>query len=69
LAPPGTPKNIIAQINQALGRILRQPEVLERLRADGQDAVGSTPEEMSRAIARDIATWNKVVKAGNIKLD
>jgi tripartite-type tricarboxylate transporter receptor subunit TctC len=68
-APAGTPKDIIARINQALGRILKQPEVLERLRADGQDPVGSTPEEMSRAIARDIATWSKVVKAGNIKLD
>jgi tripartite-type tricarboxylate transporter receptor subunit TctC len=68
-APAGTPKDIIARINQALGRILKQPEVLERLRADGQEPVGSTPEEMSRAIARDIATWKKVVKAGNIKLD
>jgi tripartite-type tricarboxylate transporter receptor subunit TctC len=68
-APAGTPKDIIARINQALGRILKQPEVLERLRADGQEPVGSTPAEMSRAIARDIATWNKVVKTGNIKLD
>jgi tripartite-type tricarboxylate transporter receptor subunit TctC len=33
------------------------------------DPVGSTPEEFARVIARDIATWSKVVKTGNIKVD
>lgn len=68
-APAGTPKEIIMRLNQALGRILKQPEVLERLRTDGVEPVGSTPEEFARTIARDIATWSKVVKAGNIKVD
>lgn len=68
-APAGTPREIISRLNQALGRILKQPEVLERLRTDGMDPVGSTPEELARVIARDIATWSKVVKAGNIKVD
>jgi tripartite-type tricarboxylate transporter receptor subunit TctC len=68
-APAGTPRPLILRINQALGRILKQPEVLERLRTDGMEPVGSTPEEFARVIARDIATWTKVVKAGNIKVD
>ncbi len=68
-APPGTPKAIVAQLNQAIVRILKKPEVLERLRADGMEAVPNTPEEYSRFIARDIDKWIKVVKAGNIKVD
>jgi tripartite-type tricarboxylate transporter receptor subunit TctC len=68
-APAGTPKEIVSRLNQALVRILKQPEVLERLRTDGYDPVGSTPEEFARIVARDIATWSKVVKAGNIKAD
>lgn len=68
-APAGTPRAVITQINQALGRILRQPEVQERLRTDSMQAVGSTPDEFARAIARDIATWSKVVKAGNIRIN
>jgi tripartite-type tricarboxylate transporter receptor subunit TctC len=68
-APPGTPKEIVAQLNQAIVRILQKPEVLERLRADGMEAAPNSPEEYSRFIARDIAKWNKVVKAGNIKVD
>ncbi len=68
-APAGTPKDIVSRLNQALSRILRQPEVLERLRTDGIDPVGSTPDEFARIVSRDIATWSKVVKAGNIKAD
>ncbi|HUP95501.1 MAG TPA: tripartite tricarboxylate transporter substrate binding protein [Burkholderiales bacterium] len=68
-APAGTPTEIVSRVNQAIVRILNQPEVLERLRTDGYDPVGSTPQEFARIVARDIATWAKVVKAGNIKAD
>jgi tripartite-type tricarboxylate transporter receptor subunit TctC len=68
-APPGTPKEIVARLNQAIARILKQPDVLERLRTDGYEPAGSTPEEFARVIARDITTWTKVVKAGNIRPD
>jgi tripartite-type tricarboxylate transporter receptor subunit TctC len=68
-APAGTPAEIISRVNQAIVAILKQPEVLERLRSDGYDPVGNSPQEFARIIARDIATWTKVVKAGNIKAD
>jgi tripartite-type tricarboxylate transporter receptor subunit TctC len=68
-APAGTPKEIVLRLNQALVRILRQPDVQERLRADGMEPVFSTPEAFARVIARDIAMWSKVVKAGNIKVN
>lgn len=68
-APAGTPKEIIARLNQALGRILKQPEVQERLRAAGREPTYTTPEEFGRVIARDVAKWSKVVKDGNIKVD
>jgi len=68
-APAGTPREIISRLNQALGRILKQPEVQERLRAVGREPVHTTPEEFGRVIARDVAKWSKVVKAGNIKVD
>jgi tripartite-type tricarboxylate transporter receptor subunit TctC len=67
--PAGTPREIISRLNQALARILMQPEVQERLRADGREPAHTTPEEFGRVIARDVAKWSKVVKAGNIKVD
>jgi tripartite-type tricarboxylate transporter receptor subunit TctC len=68
-APAGTPKEIVSRLNQSVARILKLPEVQERLRAGGAEPVPSTPEGFARAIAQDIATWSKVVKAGNIKVD
>jgi tripartite-type tricarboxylate transporter receptor subunit TctC len=68
-APGGTPKEIVARLNQSVARILKLPEVQERLRAGGAEPAHSTPEGFAHAIARDIATWAKVVKDGNIKVD
>jgi tripartite-type tricarboxylate transporter receptor subunit TctC len=66
--PAGTPQAIVSQLNQVLGRILKLPEVEERIRTDGMEAVGSSPAEFARVIARDIAAWSRVVKTGNIKV-
>jgi tripartite-type tricarboxylate transporter receptor subunit TctC len=65
----GTPKAIVSRLNQALARVLERPDVQERLRADGVEPAPSTPEEFARLLAREIATWKKVVKVGNIKID
>ena len=68
-APAGTPKEIVARLNQAIARAVKLPEVQERLRSDGVEPAHSTPEEQARIVAREIATWSKVVKAGGIKID
>jgi tripartite-type tricarboxylate transporter receptor subunit TctC len=67
--PAGLPKDIITRFNQALGRILKMPDVEERFRAAGREPQYSTPEEFGRIIARDIAKWQKVIKSADIKPD
>ncbi|OGA53680.1 MAG: hypothetical protein A3G24_16155 [Betaproteobacteria bacterium RIFCSPLOWO2_12_FULL_62_13] len=69
LAPAGTPKAIVSRLNEALGRILKQPDVQEVLHRQGLESAHSTPEEFARVIAGDIARWSKVVKVGNIQLN
>jgi tripartite-type tricarboxylate transporter receptor subunit TctC len=68
-APAGTPQAIVSQLNRTLVRILQQPEIQERIRTDGMEAVGSSPGEFARVIGRDIAAWSRVVKAGHIKVE
>jgi tripartite-type tricarboxylate transporter receptor subunit TctC len=68
-APAGTPKEIVSRLNQSVAHILKLPDVQERLRAGGAEPAHSTPEAFARAITQDIATWSKVVKAGNIRID
>jgi len=68
-APAGMPKEIVSRLNQSIARILKLPDVQERLRIDGMEAAHSTPEDFARFVAGDIAKWSKVVKTGNIKVD
>lgn len=68
-APAGTPTTIVSRLNQSIARILKLPDVQERLRAGGGEPAASTPEGFARIIAQDVATWTKVVRDGNIKIN
>jgi tripartite-type tricarboxylate transporter receptor subunit TctC len=68
-APGGTPREIVMRFNQALERIMKRPEMQERVRAEGNEPTHSTPEEFGRLIERDISLWAKVVREGNIRVD
>jgi tripartite-type tricarboxylate transporter receptor subunit TctC len=67
-APGGTPSEIVTRLNQSLGRILKQPDVIEKLRAIGAEPTHSTPEGFAQLVARDVAMWTNVVKTANIKV-
>jgi tripartite-type tricarboxylate transporter receptor subunit TctC len=67
-APGGTPPEIVTRLNQSLARILKLPDVIERLRAIGAEPTHSTPEGFAELVARDVAMWTKVVKTANIKI-
>lgn len=69
LAPAGLPAPILSKLNGELLKILQQPDVHERILADGSEPVGSTPEEFKRFLDADLAKWAKVVKASGAKLD
>ena len=69
VAPAGTPAGIIAKLNRELVRILRTPEMRERLAGDGSEPVGSTPEEFATHVKSEIAKWHKVISEADIKLE
>ena len=61
-APANTPRPVIDRLNAEVQRVYRLPEVQERLKSLGLEAVLSSPEELSRYQASEIAKWAKVVK-------
>jgi len=67
LAPAGTPDAIVRKLSAEVNRILKTPEVVERLASDGSIPQGSTPEEFASFIASEQKRWGSVVKAANIK--
>ena len=50
-------------------KILRRPDVKERLAADGAEPIGNTPEEFGAFIKTEIARWAPVVKASGARPD
>jgi tripartite-type tricarboxylate transporter receptor subunit TctC len=68
-APSGTPAPIVKKLEQEIMRVVKLPDIGERLRALELDPVGSTSEEFGRVIATDVARWTKVAKAANITLE
>jgi tripartite-type tricarboxylate transporter receptor subunit TctC len=65
-APAGTPKDVIAKVNGEMVRLVRSPEVRERITREGADPVGSSPAEFEARVKGEIAKWTRVVKSAGI---
>jgi tripartite-type tricarboxylate transporter receptor subunit TctC len=63
IAPAKTPPAVVAKLNAALVAELKEPVVIERIRALGAEPMPLTPEQFSAFIVREIEKWTKVVAA------
>jgi tripartite-type tricarboxylate transporter receptor subunit TctC len=68
-APAGTPREVVMRLNQEIHRVFRLPDVQEKLKSLGLDPWLSTPEELTRFQAGEIAKWAKVVKDSGASAD
>jgi tripartite-type tricarboxylate transporter receptor subunit TctC len=66
-APAGTPRDIVNRLNAETVKILKLPEMKEKL--TGYDPAPSTPEQFAAIIKSDITTWAKVVKDSGAHVD
>jgi tripartite-type tricarboxylate transporter receptor subunit TctC len=66
-APARTPKDIIARINADVLKVVRSPELVERLKAEGSDPVGNSPAEYSAFLRDEIAKWARVIRFAGVK--
>jgi tripartite-type tricarboxylate transporter receptor subunit TctC len=67
--PGGTPGAIVKKANAEVVKQLQSPEVGGRFAKAGVEPVTNTPQAFSDLIRREVATWTKVVKAANIKVE
>jgi tripartite-type tricarboxylate transporter receptor subunit TctC len=49
-------------------RVVKLPEIRERMQAIAVEPVGNTSKEFAKIVADDLTRWNDVAKAANIKL-
>ncbi|HEX9301403.1 MAG TPA: tripartite tricarboxylate transporter substrate binding protein [Casimicrobiaceae bacterium] len=69
LAPAKTPPAAVAKLNAAFAKVLENPQVKERLLAQGAEAAPSSPAEFDRRIKDELAKWELVIKAANLRPD
>ena len=67
--PAKTPRPIIDRLNAALNTVLKEPEIREKLLAQGSEAVGGTPEQLGAVVNAELPKWAKLVKDAGIKAD
>lgn len=67
LTPPGTPRPIIARLNQEFTKIVNEPAVRERMLAVGAEPTPTTPEAFGVFLKRETERWTKLLKEAGIK--
>lgn len=65
--PTGTSRDIVTKLHNEAVRIIRLPEVRDRMAAEGADFVGDTPEQFTAFIRAEIDKWGKAVRASGAK--
>jgi len=68
-APARTPRAIVDKLQTETSRILKLPDVRERLAFETIQPVGSTPAEMTEFLKREIVKWGAIIKESGAKVD
>ena len=65
----GTPAPVIQRLSAEVNRLLKQPDVLEKLNQQGFDPFGGTPEDFNKLINAEVARFGKAVKESGAKAE
>jgi tripartite-type tricarboxylate transporter receptor subunit TctC len=68
-APKGTPREIIATLNEHFIKAMRAPETVKRLEQDGIDVIGSTPEQAAATLDSELKKWATVIRERGMKAE
>ncbi|MBC5768454.1 Bug family tripartite tricarboxylate transporter substrate binding protein [Ramlibacter albus] len=69
LAPKGTPPQVIRQLNTAIGRVLQQPDVREKMLAADLEFVPNTPEQAAARLKQERQRWKQVIERLGLRAD
>lgn len=69
LAPKGTPKSIVALLNEKLKKTMGSPDQSKQFEQRGLDIIASSPEEFSTHLKNELNKWGKVIKERGMRAD
>lgn len=69
VAPKGTPKVVVERLNEAVNKLLAQPDFRDRIVKMGVEPMGGTPAEFARFMDTEIKKWGEVVRRSGAVVD
>jgi len=69
MAPASTPEQIINRLNQAFLHALNDPIVLEKLRAQNAEPLGSSPAQYGAYLEKELVRWEALIKSAGVSMD
>jgi tripartite-type tricarboxylate transporter receptor subunit TctC len=69
VAPAATPRELVNRISGDIARQVKSSDLTERMKQQGMEPVGSSPEQFDALIRAEMEKWAKVVKQSGAKVD
>jgi len=69
VAPAATPNELVHRISADIAKAVKASDLTERMKQQGMEPIGSTPEQFDALIKSEIEKWAKVVKQSGAKVD
>ena len=68
-APVKTPRAVINRLNAEINRSVQQPDLSERLAAEGLETAAGTPQQFEAHFRSEITKWKKVVLESGMRAE
>jgi len=69
MAPAGTPRPVLEQLNAEVTKIIQAPDVKEAWAKQGAQPMGMSIDQFDKFLRQEIVKWAKVVKVSGAKVD
>ena len=67
--PKGLPADVVTRVNTAANQVLKDPEVVDKLKSLGIEPVGGSPAQFAAMLGTELAKWKKIIQDRKITLE
>ena len=64
-----TPQSIVSKLNTELSALMKEPDLRDRLLAQGAEPMTGSPDDLHKYLAREIEVWGRVIREAGIKAE